>query len=103
MVATVYHLEPGAEERVAGVFRETLLPALGAAGAAVLATFVTERSENTFPALPVREDENVFAVFARYRDREAYERHAEKPAATVSGLAREPEVLRLAPTARSRV
>jgi hypothetical protein len=46
-----------------------------ASGTTVLADFVTEHSENTFPALPVREGENVFVWFARFNDPAAYERH----------------------------
>ena len=50
-------------------------PAVTGSGAMVLAYFVTEHSENTFPALPVREGENVFVWFARFNDPAAYERH----------------------------
>ena len=50
-------------------------PAVTGSGAMVLAYFVTEHSENTFPALPVREGENVFVWFARFNDPVAYERH----------------------------
>lgn len=103
VVATVYHLEPGTEDGFAAAFRDLRRPAFEAAGAAVLATFVTERSENTFPALPVRENVDVFVVFTRHPDREAYERHASTLAEPGPGCAREPGVLRLAPTARSRI
>jgi hypothetical protein len=34
---------------------------------------VTENSENTFPALPVREGENVFIWFSTFQDSAAYE------------------------------
>ena len=54
-------------------------------GGSVLASFVTEPSQNTFPALPVREDESVFVTFAGFPD------DAELP----------PDVLRLAPSPRS--
>lgn len=52
-----------------------------------LAAFVTEPAPNSFPALPVREGENVFVWFAREGD------------AAPAGRF---ETLRLAPTARSR-
>jgi NIPSNAP len=56
-------------------------------GGSMLASFVTEPSENTFPALPVRENESVFVGFAGFSD------DAELP----------PGALRLAPTPRSLV
>ena len=59
-----------------------------------LACFTTEYAENTFPALPVREGEHVFAWFARFDDQTA----AEAYLATRAGS--EPALL-LAPTARS--
>ena len=36
---------------------------------------MTEHGENAFPALPVREGENVFVWFARFNDPVAYESH----------------------------
>ena len=54
-------------------------------GGTVLGCFVTEPSENTFPALPVREDEDVLVTFAGF------------PA----GTALPDDVLRLEPTSRS--
>jgi hypothetical protein len=53
-------------------FEKTVKPAVIGSGATVLAYFVAEQSENTFPALPVREGENVFVWFARFNDRAAY-------------------------------
>jgi hypothetical protein len=81
-------------------------------GATVLAYFVTEHSENTFPALPVREGENVFVWFARFNDPAAYERHIaaltqsprwrdEISKELARRLKREPEILKLSPTTRS--
>jgi hypothetical protein len=54
-------------------------------GGTVLGCFVTEASENTFPALPVREHERVLVVFAGFPE----------------GGALPTNVLRLEPTARS--
>jgi hypothetical protein len=54
-----------------------------------LAWFVTERAANTFPALPVREGENVLVWFSR---------DAPRP-----GIGRPAQTLRLAPAARSRL
>jgi hypothetical protein len=76
-------------------------------GVSVLASFVTETHPNTFPRLPVRENANVFVWFARFLDREAYE----KPAAAIREketalklpalMVEQPEILILSPTARS--
>jgi hypothetical protein len=61
-------------------------------GGSLLGFFVTDPSPNTFPALPVRESENVLVWFAGYRDRRALE-----PASPEGGR----RLLRLAPTSRS--
>jgi hypothetical protein len=112
VIATLYHLDGLVGDDFVSFFGRTLGPALEGAGASILASFVTESAANNFPALPVREDEHVFAWFSRFRDRAAYERHV----ATLGrsrkwcegvedGLAprleRPPEVLRLSPNARS--
>ena len=44
------------------------MPLLEKAGTRVIGQFVTEPAANTFPSLPVREGENVFAWFAAYAD-----------------------------------
>ena len=91
---------------------KTVKPAVIGSGATVVAYFVTEHSENTFPALPVREGENVFVWFARFNDPAAYERHIaaltqsprwrdEISKELARRLKREPEILKLSPTTRS--
>lgn len=62
----------------------------------VLGAFETLAALNTFPALPVREGEQVFVWLARGAGSPAL------PAWLQRRLARPPEILRLAPTARSR-
>jgi hypothetical protein len=87
-------------------------PTVTGSGATVVAYFVTEHSENTFPALPVREGENVFVWFARFDDAPAYERYLAALTQSRVGatkfrrnsrrrLKREPEILKLLPTTRS--
>ena len=79
---------------------------LAECGADLLASFATEESPNTFPALPVREGEHVFIWFASFPDAATYERHLSFLAASpewsnrIAGelaafLTREPEILRL--------
>ena len=92
---------------------ESARPLLEAAGAAPLATLVTESAQNTFPPLPVREGEHVVAWFSQFRDRDAYDRYlaAQKASTTwrraegalLRDAPRGPDVLLLAPTARSRL
>jgi hypothetical protein len=114
VVATIYYLKEGAEVEFMNFFERTLKPLLIDASARILAYFVTERSANTFPALPVREDVNVFVWFAGFADEAAYSEHistvlnsprwqdqiAKELTDTVKG---NPEILRLSPTARSRL
>jgi hypothetical protein len=109
VVATIYYFDAPVD---AAFFEETGKPAVIGSGATVLAYFVTEHSENTFPALTVREGENVFVWFARFNDPAAYERHIaaltqsprwrdEISKELARRLKREPEILKLSPTTRS--
>src|SRR5437667_2339098 len=75
IVATIYYFNAPVDAAFLQFFEKTVKPAVTGSGATVLAYFVTEHSENTFPALPVREGENVFVWFARFNDPAAYERH----------------------------
>jgi quinol monooxygenase YgiN len=111
-VATIYYFDAPVDAAFVQFFEKTVKPAVTGSGATVLAYFVTEHSENTFPALPVREDENVFVWFARFNDPAAYERHItaltqsprwrdEISKELARRLKREPEILKLSPTTRS--
>lgn len=113
VVATILSFAAFPDDDFLDSFERVLAPVLGESGASVLATFVTEASANTFPVLPVREGEHVFVWFARFSDRAAYEAHLvsreqssawrEQWALAASLLISPPQVLRLAPTARSLV
>jgi hypothetical protein len=65
-------------------------------GASVIAYFVTEPSPNNFPALPMREGENVFVWFCR-----GYEGAGELSKDVVRRLPTSGYYLRLSPTPRS--
>lgn len=107
VIASIYSLDPSAESAFVNYFERKVMPAVTDAGAVVLAYFVTERSANNFPALPVREGEDVFIWFAGFADRTTDERvipddeHFGRSIAEAPGLNRPPQVLRLAPTSRS--
>ena len=60
VVVTVYPLTESASAEFPEFFARELGPVLREAGVSVLATYATERSPNTFPALPVREDVEAF-------------------------------------------
>ena len=74
-------------------FQTKVKPQLANQGASVLATFVTESSQNTYPRLPVREGEHNVVVILDGIDREQLALHAGGPV----------ETLQLIPTRRSRV
>jgi NIPSNAP len=85
-----------------------LLPALAAMDAPLLACFVEETGENTFPALPVRAGEHV-VVWLQHGDSdprsqaEVLETSAKVGTAMLSELAAPPTALRLHPTPRSKL
>ncbi|MGZ3508752.1 MAG: NIPSNAP family protein [Vulcanimicrobiaceae bacterium] len=111
--ATIYSLEAAGEDDFTDFFECDLQPVLADAGSKASAYYTTEHSANTFPALPVRENENVFVWFTSFADIEGYERHlatldrsthwSKISAALARRLKRSPEVLKLSPTARSRL
>ena len=114
VTATIYYFDAPVNSNFVNYFENTMQPVLMEAGAAILAYFVTEDSPNTFPALPVREGENVFVWFGGFQDHDAYERHVAELAESKlwkeeiskslkRRLKRKPELLRLSPTTRSRL
>jgi hypothetical protein len=112
LVVTIYPLaEPRARD-FPEFFRRALEPALRAGGISVLASYATEHGENTYPALPVREDEDVLVWIAIYADEADHARRVAELQQTplwrdrvshalAQRLDREAETLRLRPTARS--
>ena len=108
VVATICYLDEPANDEFVDYFEHKLRQTLNETGAPTLAYFVTTSAANNFPALPVREGENVFVWFSRFQDQTAYEDHEaelrqrpEVSAGLARCLTRETEVLRLSPTARS--
>ena len=101
IVATIY--QASNEQQFAEFFKEEIVPRLREAGIPVLASFVTEHHPNTFPALPVREESNVFVWFTRSVSRAEYERRIpEEVLVRIRGrIETDPEVLFLEPTRRS--
>jgi len=78
---------------------------LAFAGVKKIAAFVTERSPNNFPRLPVRENENVYICFHHFPNPEQSLQQSElwklQLLSDFSERDRLPEVIRLKPTPRS--
>lgn len=114
VTVTIYHLPPGGGPEFAAFFDDEVAPVLTSAGAPPLARLRTEPAENNFPALPVREDANVFAWIASFVDEKQHHDHVQQLGASIQWTrellpalvkqrARPPEQLYLRPTARSRI
>lgn len=82
---------------------QSIAAVAASAGGSLLASFVTEPSQNTYPALPVREGETVYVCFTGYpSDAQQGQRRAILGAAADGPRPKNPPiVLRLRPTARS--
>jgi hypothetical protein len=99
VTASIYYFDQPVPDKTIAAFREALPSAIEASAARFLGAFVTESSRNTFPALPVREGENVLVWFAALPN----------PASTIDpppelvSTATRVEQLRLQPTARSKL
>jgi quinol monooxygenase YgiN len=109
--ATVYALRPEARETFRKFYRKKMRPALLGAGIVPLGEFDTEHAPNSYPALPVREGEEIFVWFTSYKDDEASAASHEKlshlrpwlsiQAELKACLSSPPQQLRLRPTGRS--
>jgi len=114
VLVTLYYRDRPFDQAFADFFDRLARPVLTGAGATPLACLQTEHAENTFPALPVRTGENVFAWLARFPGPAALDDHLRQIercadwrdhvlpelSALVTGT---PQQLRLAPTARSQL
>lgn len=107
---TLCYLKAPADEALTARFEHHVRPVLTEMGAPPKAVFQTEPTENTFPALPVRTGEHVFAWLTVFPDAEHHREHLRRRAA--SPVWAEPlrpwlsaplEHLTLTPTARSEL
>lgn len=114
LVATIYYFDAPVDREFTTFFDQILRPTLVSAGASILACLVTESSPNNFPALPIREAENVYIWFARFAGAATYERYlatlAKSPRWSgeiseelMRRLKGHPQTLKLLPTARSQL
>jgi hypothetical protein len=112
VTVTLYHLPPGGEDAFLEFFATDVTPMLTSTGAPPLAVLRTLRADNNFPALPVRENENVVAWIATFPGAAELAEHVRElgrenrwsydvlPMLTKQ-LASPPQQLQLAPTSRS--
>jgi hypothetical protein len=107
-------LHPDAAAEFPARFEDEFLPLLRAHDAQVLARYVTEPGANTFPRLPVRAGERVLVWLARFADVARLDAHLAAlqsdpgwrgavAVALADVLVAPPQLLRLAPTARSEL
>jgi quinol monooxygenase YgiN len=111
LLAVVHHVAPDCEPEFLSLFENQAAPLLASLDAPLIAAFVTEHAENTFPRLPVRAAENVFVAFARFAGRAALAAHQvglsaspewqELSKGLAGCLSKPTEAYRLVPTARS--
>jgi len=110
--ATIYSLDRPVDDDFRSFFADEVEPLFSNAGARTIACLETEPSENTFPSLPVRTGEHVFAWFGSFANEAAlHECEAQLAASTPwttrvmpalrKRLKAPPERLVLEPTARS--
>lgn len=101
ILVVTHHLAPDVSEEDAMAAAEAVSRLATEAGARIVASLITERSQNSYRRLPVREGEQVVVTVLG-----ASERAAEMLALAVvaqGGLAQRCDVARLVPTARSRL
>jgi len=114
LIGTIHYFDTEVDSEFISCFENKIKPTLTDAGASILAYFVTEDSANNFPALPVRENENVFVWFGGFPDQAEYENYVaalaksklwneEISKSLTRRQTRTPDQLRLSPTARSRL
>ena len=111
VVVTLYYTRAESLNTFEALFDRSLRRHAATAGARTLAAYVSSPQENNFPRLPIRVGEHILVWVAQFADRAAYAAYQSKLAADQQWnrmpwrelLAREPEVLRLTPTPRSRL
>jgi len=112
LVATVYTFAEPVDARFVEFFENKLRPFVSANGINLRSYYTSETRPNNFPRLPVREKDHVFVWFALYKDAADYAHHFARMegqaewqqtiAPELRHRARSIDVLRLAPTPRSR-
>lgn len=100
-LVAVHHLAPKASDEEAALLAKIVADAVGSAGSEVLASLISDRSENGFARLPVREGECVVVTLIRPTAPQAIPALEAALREMAVGTGREPDIARLIPTARS--
>ncbi len=113
LLANIVYVEKKTPAEFGEFFEKELRPHWEQAGGSVIAEMVSDHSPNTYPALPVRERGNVFVWFALFPDQAAVDKQQRALAQSMqwreaagklsAWTHHRIEVLRLQPTARSRL
>lgn len=112
--AMIYYLNGASSTEFVSFYRTAIRPRLVALGAVPRMELQTETAANNFPRLPVREREEVFLWIGRWSGAAELQAFLERwtkqsgwrdsaVASVMPALMRKPEILRLAPTARSEL
>lgn len=114
IIVTLYYASPDRLAEFTTFFDRSLRHRAESDGARTIAEYVTSKQPNNFPRLTVRTGESIFVWVTRFASPEAYATYEAKrdgdrrwreilwPMAKAQ-LVRDPEVLRLSPTPRSRL
>lgn len=100
-LVAIHHLMPDAADDEAALLAKAIADAVHAAGGEVLASLISDRSENGFRRLPVREGECVAVTLVRPAVAQAIPALETALRETAPGAGRMPDIARLIPTARS--
>jgi hypothetical protein len=112
ILVTIYYRDQPFDQGFADFFDHQVRPLLTETGARPVACLQTEYAENTFPALPVRRNENVFVWLARFPSSARLSDHLHRLEGNghwrdrvfpglLAMTASAPQRLQLAPTTRS--
>lgn len=100
-LVAIHHLAPNASDDAAATVAKAVAEAARAAGGEVLASLISDRSENGFVRLPVREGECVAATLVRPGNASALASLEAALCAVAGAGSRALDIARLIPTARS--
>ena len=111
VVVTLYYTKAENLNTFETLFDQSLRHRAETAGARTLAAYVSSTEENNFPRLPIRVGEHIFVWVAQFANPGAYAAYQSKLAVDKQWnqtrwrdlITRDPEVLRLTPTPRSRL
>lgn len=112
VTATICYRDAPVDETFLDFFADRVQPVLLEARARPIACLQTESAQNTYPALPVRTDDQVFIWFSSFATAELYREHTDRLSKSpvwqqtvlpelLAHLVCPPRQLRLMPTARS--